>query len=340
MSLRGPWFRSLRSNGAQNGMGVGLGALGVLTGAYLIRRIAAARVNRMEGRVALITGGSRGLGLLLAREFARRGCRIAICARDATELERARVGLERRGHEVFASPCDVSNPVEVQRLMLEIIERYGRLDILVNNASIMQVGSLDSMNIDDFHRAMDTNFWGTVHTSLAALDALRSQPGGRLVNICSIGSKVAMPHLLPYDCAKFAVLGFSEGLRTELARDGISVTTVIPGLMRTGSFANAEFKGSDAAGEFQWFSAVVQSHSTSLDGRDAARMIVNAAQQRKPEVILGWQARLLAAAKAMVPSTLSLVLAAANRHLPRGRGPTRGAAGKRLALAANRDRWH
>jgi NAD(P)-dependent dehydrogenase (short-subunit alcohol dehydrogenase family) len=294
----------------------------------------------MHGRVALITGGSRGLGLLLAREFAQRGCRIAICARDPGELERARLGLERRGHDVYASPCDVADPADVQRLISDVLERFGRLDILVNNASIMQVGPLDSMNIDDFHRAMDVNFWGTVHTSLAALDALRDQPGGRLVNICSIGSKVAMPHLLPYDCAKFAVLGFSEGMRTELAKDGISVTTVIPGLMRTGSFANAEFKGLDPATEFQWFSTMAQSHSTTLDGRDAARMIVDAAQHRKPEIILGWQARMLALAKAMVPSTLSHLLAAANRHLPRGRGTTNGLPGKRLALAANRDRWH
>jgi short-subunit dehydrogenase len=329
-------WRANRATGANAGLGI----LGILAGAYLVKRVIEARANRLDGRVVLITGGSRGLGLLLAREFGRRGCRIAICARDAGELERARLGLERRGHEVFAAPCDVSDPVAVQGLLAAVLERYGQLDILVNNASIMQVGPLDSMSLDDFRHAMDVNFWGTVHASLAALDALKSKPGGRLVNICSIGSKVAVPHLLPYDCAKSAVLSFSEGLRAELARDGVSVTTVIPGLMRTGSFASAQFKGGDPGVEYKWFSGVAQAHTTTIDGRAAARMIANATERRKPEIILGWQARMLAAVKAAMPSTLTRVLAAANRYLPSGRGPTSGVPGRRLALAANRDRFH
>jgi NAD(P)-dependent dehydrogenase (short-subunit alcohol dehydrogenase family) len=327
-------------NDGATGGAVG-GVLGILAGAYLVKRVLEARANRLAGRVVLVTGGSRGLGLLLAREFAQRGCKVAICARDAEELERARLGLERRGHEVYAAPCDVTDPVAVEHLIGGVLERYGRLDVLVNNAGIIQVGPLDSMSLEDFHRAMDVNFWGTVHATLAALDALRGQPGGRVVNICSIGGKVAVPHLLPYDCAKSAVMGFSDGLRAELARDGISVTTVIPGLMRTGSSASAQFKGDQPAVEYQWFSGMSRSHATTVDGRTAARAIVDAAQRRAPEIILGWQARMLAAARALVPSTLSRALATANRYLPRGRGtPDGGQTGRRLALAANRDRWH
>jgi NAD(P)-dependent dehydrogenase (short-subunit alcohol dehydrogenase family) len=316
------------------------GVLGILAGAYLVTRLIEARANRMNGRVVLVTGGSRGLGLLLAREFGRRGCKIAICARDAEELERARLGLERRGHEVYAASCDVGDPIAVEHLIGGVLERFGRLDILVNNAGIIQVGPLDSMSLEDFHRAMDVNFWGTVHATLAALDALRNQPGGRVVNICSIGGKVAVPHLLPYDCAKSAVIGFSDGLRAELAKDAISVTTVIPGLMRTGSSASAQFKGDEPSVEYRWFRGVSQSHATTLDGRLAARVIADAAQRRQPEIIVGWQARLLATVQAMMPSTLSRVLATANRYLPRGRGTADGQTGRRLALAANRDRWH
>jgi short-subunit dehydrogenase len=316
---------------------LGLGALGILAGAYLVKRIVSARANRLDGRVVLITGGSRGLGLLLAREFGQRGCKLAICARDPEELDRARLGLVRRGFEVFAYPCDVAKPEEVDQLIAKVLERYGQIDVLVNNASILQVGPLSSMKVEDFRHAMDVNFWGTLNTSLAALDALKQRPGGRLVNICSIGGKVAVPHLLPYDCAKFAVLGFSEGLRAELSEEGISVTTIVPGLMRTGSYTNATFKG-DPVGEFHWFAALANAPSTTLDARDAARMIVRATERRKAEVILGWQARLLAAAKALMPSTIFTVLSVVNRFMPRGRA-NGGVMGRSVALATNRERW-
>jgi short-subunit dehydrogenase len=315
------------------------GVLGIVAGAYAARRVVGRRTDDLAGRVVLITGGSRGLGLLLAREFGSRGCRLAICARDAAELERARLGLERRGFEAYAVACDVADPNQVHGLVQAVVDHYGAIDVLVNNASIIQVGPFDSMTLDDFHEAMNVNFWGTVHVSLAAMDTLRRQPGARVVNICSIGSKVAVPHLLPYDAAKFAVLGFSEGLRAELAGQGVSVTTVVPGLMRTGSFNNAEFKGAPAR-EFLWFSTASRSSATALDGRKAARQIVDAAARRRPEVIIGWQARLLAAAKHLIPETVLRLLAATNRLLPRGRGATGRARGRTLALAANPGRRH
>ncbi len=316
-----------------------VGALGLVAGAYAVKRLRRAQTDRLEGRVVLITGGSRGLGLLLAREFGLAGARLAICARDAEELDRARLGLERRGHEIYATTCDVANPTEVHALIDKVLTRYGRLDVLVNNAGVIQVGALASLRLEDFREAMAINFWGTVHTTLAALDALKSAKNARLVNICSIGGKIAMPHLLPYDCAKFAVIGFSEGLRAELASDGVSVTTVVPGLMRTGSHASATFKG-DPSSEYQWFRALAQASSATLDGRAAARRIVRATLHREAEVVLGWQARLAATAKTWMPGLVRRVLARANRFLPRGHeGAGPGVAGRSLALASNRDRW-
>ena len=110
-----------------------------------------------------------------------------------------------------------------------------------------------SATVADFEDAMGTMFWGMVYTTLAALPQMTERGAGRIVNITSIGGKVAVPHLLPYCCAKFAAVGFSEGIRAELAKDHIKVTTVVPGLLRTGSHANAVFKG-DHHKEYGWFS--------------------------------------------------------------------------------------
>jgi short-subunit dehydrogenase len=284
--------------------------------AYLVTRAVRSRRDRLAGKVVLVTGGSRGLGQLLAREFGRRGCRLVICARDAEALDRARLNLERRGLEVLARPCDVAEPSEVARLMADIQARFGGLDVVVNNASIIQVGPLASLAMDDFHRAMDVNFWGTVNVTLAALPLLKAAGRGRIVNICSIASKLAAPHLLPYDCAKSAVLAFSEGLRAELAGQGVSVTAVIPGLMRTGSYASATFKG-EAEGEFDWFSTLVLSRATAMDARQAARRIVAATERRQGELMLGWQAWLTSRFKGLFPGLTTGGLAAMNWLLPR-----------------------
>ena len=283
---------------------------------YLLWKELRARTTSLQGQVALITGGSRGLGLLLARELAKEGCRVAICARDAVELERARLNLANYGYDVFAAPCDVSDRAQVERLVADVVTRFGQLDILVNNAGVIQVGPAETMNIVDFQQAMAVNFWGTVHATLAAVAEMKDRgQGGRIVNITSIGGTVAVPHLLPYDCAKFAAMGFSEGLRAELTRDRISVTTVVPSLMRTGSYTNAMFKGQQES-EFSWFSFAANGKLTSMDARRAARRIVKAAKLRTPELVLGWQAKVLRIAKGLFPGTLSRVLSAINRLLP------------------------
>jgi NAD(P)-dependent dehydrogenase (short-subunit alcohol dehydrogenase family) len=294
-----------------------IGALGLFGVRYLSRR----KID-LDGRVVLITGGSRGLGLLLARAFGARGCKIAICARDEEELVRAREDLEGRGIEVLAERCDVTSRGEVEALIAAVRARFGRVDVLVNNASIIQVGPLDAMTLEDFQRAMSVNFWGGVHTTLAVLPEMRGRRSGRIVNITSIGGKVAVPHLLPYDAAKFAMLGFSEGLRAELYRQGITVTTIVPGLMRTGSPLHAFFKG-DQEKEFTWFVAGDTLPLTSMNAERAALRIVQATAAGEAEVVLGFQARVLRLAHAIAPGITTDLLALVNRLLPRGRGQAR-----------------
>ena len=238
-----------------------------------------------SGQVAIVTGGSRGLGFLLARELAREGCRLAICARDGAELERARVDLERRGAEIIAIRCDVADPTAATALIEETERRLGPVDILVNNASIMHVAPVEALAAREFQQALAVNFWGTVHPTLAALPGMRARRRGRIVNITSIGGKVSVPHLLPYGAAKFAAVGFSEGLAAEVARDGVRVVTVVPGLMRTGSYLHAEFEG-NAPGEFTWFALGSSLPGVSMDAERAARRIVRAIKRSEWEPIL------------------------------------------------------
>jgi NAD(P)-dependent dehydrogenase (short-subunit alcohol dehydrogenase family) len=289
-------------------------AIRLLAGAALFAGARAAvrklREEPLDGKVAIVTGSSRGLGFLIARELLRAGCRVVICGRNANDLEIARKAL---GSGVVAMTCDVSQKEDVDDLIMQTIEALGRIDIIVNNAGVIQVGPVETMTLDDFDQELGVMYWGIVNTTLAALPYLRR--GARIANITSIGGKVSVPHLLPYDSAKFAAVGFSEGLHAELAKDGISVTTVVPGLMRTGSFLNAYFKGRETA-EFAWFSLGSALPLISMDAERAARQIVAAIRRRDAEVILSMPAKLLATFHGVLPGVTSKILAMINRLLP------------------------
>ncbi|HEY7520796.1 MAG TPA: SDR family oxidoreductase [Methylomirabilota bacterium] len=309
-----------------------LTALGTAAAVVAARRLFTPEPD-LFGAVAIVTGGSRGLGFLIARELAREGCRVAICARDPDELERARLDLERRGAEVIAIRCDVADPVATANLVTETERRLGPLDILVNNASIIQVAPIDALGVKDFQQALAVNFWGTVHPTLAVLPGMRARRRGRIVNIASIGGKVSVPHLLPYGAAKFAVVGFSEGLTAELARDGIHVTTVIPGLMRTGSYLHAEFEGKPPA-EFTWFALGSTLPGISMDAERAARRVVRAVKRREIEPILSLPAQILARVHGLVPGAVVATLSLVNRLLPRDGVAGDSARGLELQRAA------
>jgi len=295
-----------------------LAAGALLSGAAWLahrRRLRRSRTFDLGGRVALVTGGSRGLGLLIARELAGRGCRVAICARDAQELDRARRILRTAGHHVLPLVADVGVSAQVEAAVRRIEEVWGPVEVLVNNASIIQVGPLATLTHQDFEAAMAANFGGSLNTVLAVLPTMRERGWGRVVNVTSIGGRVSVPHLLPYSCGKFAAVGLSEGLRAELAGTGVRVTTVVPGLMRTGSPVNALFKG-DAEAEFTWFALVSSLRLTTVDPRWAARRVVDALQRGSAVVTLGWPARLAQLAHGVAPGLVSNALGVVNRMLP------------------------
>jgi NAD(P)-dependent dehydrogenase (short-subunit alcohol dehydrogenase family) len=284
-------------------------------GALLAKGIRQARAIDVDGRVALITGGSRGLGLLIARELGRLGARVVIASRDQAELERARVDLESLGVETEVLVADVANENAARRLVEQTIQQCGQLDILVNNAGVMRVGPLEHMTVADFEEAMAIHFWGPLHTMRAALPHMRTRGFGRIVNISSIGGKLGVPHLVPYCASKFALTGLSSAARAELAKDGILVTTVCPGLMRTGSPFNAWFKGRYRQ-EFAWFGIAGSLPLLSIDGQRAAAQIVAAARRGDAELVVTWPARVAVAAAGLVSNSVARAMSVANRLLP------------------------
>lgn len=303
-------------------IGGAIGWTAIAVGMGLAGRGLLARSRRpvdLTGQVVVITGGSRGLGFLLAREFGRGGCRVAICARNDLELQRAKEELEGYGIEAMTVRCDVSDRDQVEAMVREISDRWGGVDILVNNAGIIQVGPVRSMTVADFEQAMGVMYWGVLHPTLAVLPQMRGRRSGRIVNITSIGGKVSVPHLLPYTSAKFAAVGLSEGLRAELARDGITVTTIVPGLMRTGSHINAYFKGQQDR-EYTWFALGASLPVVSMDAERAARQIVEAVRHGEAERVLSLPATALALFHGVFPGTTANVLGMVNRVLPRGNG--------------------
>jgi len=298
-------------------------ALGL--GAAFLAREAVGRLREtdLHGQVALITGASRGLGLALAHRFADEGCRLVICARDAAELARAERELAERGAEVLAIPCDVGDRDQVARLVEQATTHFGRVDLLVNNAGVIQAGPIETATPEVFQYSLDVMLWGVIYPTLAVLPQMRARRSGRIVNITSFGGKIAVPHLVAYSAAKFAAVGFSEGLRAELAADGVTVVTVCPGEMRTGSYQNALFAG-DREAEFRWF-ALGAALPTTISAERASRAIVRATKRGQAELIFPWTFNLLARLHGLAPGLVTDTLGLVNRALPRRDDVTPGA---------------
>ena len=269
----------------------------------------------LAGRVVIVTGSSSGLGLIVARQAAEAGAKVVLAARGEDDLRAAESELRMLGAEVLAVPTDVSDEGQVRTLVARTIERFGRVDVLVNNAGTIQVGPAETMTVDDFRQAMATNFWGELLPILAVLPHMRSQGGGRIANVVSVGGKVSVPHLLPYSASKFALTGLTEGLRAELSKENILVTGIYPGTIRTGGHAHAHFKG-DHQAEYTWFALSDTIPGISSSAESAARALWRAVLDGDPEVVVGWNAKLAVLAHNLFPEWTIEALGLVNRALP------------------------
>jgi NAD(P)-dependent dehydrogenase (short-subunit alcohol dehydrogenase family) len=283
--------------------------------AWLVLRLIRTRRYSLRGKVVLITGGSRGLGLVLARQICAAGGKVALIARDVEELGRAKADLARRGGAVLTVQCDLLDTGQIHSAVQQVIDRFGKIDILINSAGIIEVGPLEHMTREDFERAMRLHFWAPFELISQIVPKMRTWGGGRIVNISSIGGKVAVPHLAPYSASKFALTGFSDAIRAELARDNIQVTTVAPGMMRTGSHVNAKFKGRHDA-EFGWFAASAGAPLISMNADRAARKILAACRRGQPSLTLTFAARTAILGNALFPNLTGYWMKIVNRFLP------------------------
>jgi NAD(P)-dependent dehydrogenase (short-subunit alcohol dehydrogenase family) len=298
--------------------GIATGALAALVGSRVART---RRRIDFAGRGVVITGGSRGLGLVMARQFAAEGARLCLLARDDRELDRAkRLLIEQFGADVTTIQCDIRRRADVRAAVAQILENWSAVDILVNNAGVIQVGPLEHMQHEDFENAMATHFWGPLHLMLEIIPSMKRRGFGRIVNITSIGGRLAVPHLAPYCASKFAFVGLSDAIRAEVAAHGVRVTTVSPGLMRTGSPLNAQMKGKHEA-EYAWFAISDALPGLSISAERAASQILDACRYGDPELTITLQARAAAMMNELAPSVMAAMMATAARVLPGAAGP-------------------
>lgn len=290
-------------------------------------------MKNLKDKVVFITGGSKGLGFVLAKQLIEEGCKIALCARDFGELEKARTEIRNLGGEAYISVCDVADKNAVEQFTQKIIKHFGRIDILINDAGIIIVGAMESYSMKEYQDAMNIMYWGIVNTTLAVLPHMKSRKDGQIVNITSVGGKVSIPHLLPYSSAKFAAVGFSEGIAAELRKDNIYVTTIIPGLMRTGSYVNALFQ-KDNKKEFKLFSLMSTAPLITISAERAARKTIEAIKQKRVQKILGMPAKALIELNHFFPETTVKLFSVISRFLPSAEKPTTFETGKAI-----RDRY-
>lgn len=295
-------------------------ALGMATGAGLLwgarQWLRSQRNIDLAGRVVIITGGTSGHGMIAARLAARRGARLVLVARSTDVLHQAVDDLRDHGAaDVIGIPTDITVPEQVQAMVSQTLEHFGRIDVLINNAGIITVGPMEHVTLEQIHEVMAANFWGAVHCTLAVLPQMRQQQFGRIGNVVSVGGKMAVPHLLPYTASKFALSGWTKGLRAELARDNILVTGIYPSTMRTGGHTHASFQGNRQL-EYLWFALGDSIPLLSTSAWNVAEQLWDAVCHGDPEVHVGWQSKMYFVTEALFPNWTSEVFSLVNRVLP------------------------
>jgi short-subunit dehydrogenase len=313
-----------------------LTGLGLAAGGYGAYRVAMSKARQIgfRDRVVAITGGSRGLGLVIARQLAQKGARLAICARKEHEINEATDDLRSRGATVFAYICDITKPNELRDFLTNVRYELGPIDVLINDAGVIQVGPLEVQTEQDYEEAMAVHFWAPLRAMEQVLPDMISRGEGRIVNISSIGGKIGVPHLAPYCASKFALNGLSQSFRAELARYGVYVTTVCPGLMRTGSPRHAWFKGQHR-NEYAWFSISSGMPGLSVSAESAARKVINACRYGRAMLTISLPAKLGVCMNTLAPELTSDLSAVAAAMLP---GPG-GVGDKAVEGSGSKSAW-
>jgi short-subunit dehydrogenase len=295
----------------QTAVGLSAVALGLLLVSTRLRR--QARYS-FRNRTVIITGASRGLGLELARQLAHEGARLWLVARSAEDLDRAAAELRLTGTFVETIAADLRDEGDIDRVVSRIVQTDPVIDVVVNNAGTIVVSPFEHAQPEDFEESLATHFWAPFHVIRKTLPHMQRGGDGRIVNISSIGGRVGVPHLAAYAAGKFALTGFSESLRAELAKSGIYVTTVTPGLMRTGSYVGVQLRGQHQK-ELRWFAALADTPLIALQTSRAARQIIEATRRGRAAITPLWYARAAQIMEAVAPNTFAAVASLLDRRV-------------------------
>lgn len=227
-----------------------------------------------HGKVVVITGASTGIGKEASIQFAKQGANVALIARRKEKLEQVKKELEKFQTAIDIFPCDVSNKSQVKHMSDSVLDRFGSVDILVNNAGFAIYGPVSDLSIDEIESQMQTNYFGMVYCTKNFLPKMLEQKSGHIVNVASVAASIGLPGIASYCASKFAMLGFSEGLKHELSGTGVGITVVSPIMVRTDFFDHPSFE------------KMPKYSPTSLSAKTVARSILKAANSPRLEIIV------------------------------------------------------
>lgn len=310
---------------------------GISFGAWALSKLQ--QPYTLNEKKVFITGGSRGLGLSLAWNLLGLGAEVTLMARDREELVKAREILLRDypAAKIWIDACDVTNPDELAQSLRLAVHDMGSIDLLINNAGSILVAPFSTMRKEEFEAQMKLHLYSVIEATQMIVPYFKSRGGGRILNICSLGGKVAVPHMLSYNASKFALAGFSQGVSTELAHDGIVVTTAYPTVMRTGSPIQAVFKG-DHQKEFEWFQTIDNLPLFSMSADTAAKKLLAGVCEGRSEVILSVPGKARVLFGSLFPETMNYLMSLVARILPKGESTLRKTGAESASEFKHRDR--
>ena len=226
-----------------------------------------------KNKVVLITGASSGIGKQTAIEFAKLGSNIILVARTKNKLEQVENQLKQFNVTTLVCPCDVSKKEQVENMSKIVLKKFNSVDILINNAGFAIYGSVFDLSIDEIESQMETNYFGMIYCTKLFLPLMIKQKSGHIVNVASVAASFGLPGIASYCASKFAMLGFSEGLKHELSGTGVGITVVSPIMVKTDFF------------EHPSFAKMPKYSPTSLNPKTVAKAIVKAANSSRLEII-------------------------------------------------------
>lgn len=256
---------------------------------------------KFKNKVIVITGASSGIGEASAIEFAKNGANIVLVGRKKSKLIDVEKKLSKYKISTLCCECDVSQKTQVKELSNQVLDKFDRIDILVNNAGFAIYGPVSDQSIEEIESQMHTNYFGMIYCTKNFLPKMLEQNSGHIINVASVAASFGLPGIAPYCASKFAMLGFSEGLRHELKGTNVKVTVVSPIMVRTNFFDHTSF------------SSMPKYSPASLSAKTVAKAVLRAANSSRLEIIVPSVVRGAVWAKHTFPFIINPIIGSAIR---------------------------